>query len=331
MRLLSIIMAASVGVGLWLPAANAQSLDPMIEGAKQCTRNISRYERQYGIPTHLLSAISANESGRYHQGLKIALPWPWTINVEGKGYYYDSKQEAIAAVRQFQSDGARSIDVGCMQVNLVHHADAFANLEDAFNPEKNVAYAASFLRSLFEEERSWKKAAAHYHSKTPSRGTEYASRVYDRWFNLVDRLRQANAPVEPATIAAMNETGDGVAKPVELIMANTQNNPPKIVNVIPTTPLAEQAGRKVAAFAPTRMNSIQVSGGDDSHAQGVLVIRPTIRVVDDAPAQMASLQPETLTLADVRPVSSNVRSPHVIHVSPSQAPKRAGPNFIFDN
>ena len=39
--------------------ARAQSLDPMIEGAKLCTRYLPRYERAYAIPTHLLSAIAS--------------------------------------------------------------------------------------------------------------------------------------------------------------------------------------------------------------------------------------------------------------------------------
>src|SRR4029079_10379480 len=105
---------------------------------------------------HLLSAIASTESGRYHEGLQIKVPWPWTINVGGKGYWFDSKEEAIAAVRKYQHRGIQSIDVGCMQVNLYHHPEGFASLDQAFEPEHNVAYAASFLRSLYQEDGTWK-------------------------------------------------------------------------------------------------------------------------------------------------------------------------------
>src|SRR5579871_5842432 len=109
--------------------AGAQvGVDPLIEGAKLCTSHLPRYEREYGIPTHLLSAIASTESGRYHEGLKLKLPWPWTINAEGKGYFFKNKEDAIAAVKKLRSHGIQKIDVGCMQVNLYHHPDAFSSL-----------------------------------------------------------------------------------------------------------------------------------------------------------------------------------------------------------
>ena len=125
---------AVLGVAILAPLRAHAQVDPMIEGAKMCTRHLTRYEREYGIPTHLLSAISSIESGRYHKGLQIRLPWPWAVNVEGKGYMFDSKEEAVAAVQKFRRQGAKSIDIGCMQVNLVHHANAFASLDKAFDP-----------------------------------------------------------------------------------------------------------------------------------------------------------------------------------------------------
>src|SRR5471032_3062652 len=112
-----------------LPCSQAYAqTDSLIEGAKLCTRHLPRYEREYAIPTHLLSAIASTESGRYHDGLKIKVPWPWTINVEGKGYFFDNKDQAVAAVRKFKAQGAQSIDVGCMQVNLQQHPQAFVSL-----------------------------------------------------------------------------------------------------------------------------------------------------------------------------------------------------------
>jgi hypothetical protein len=72
-------------------------------------------------------------------------PWPLTINAEGQGSFFDTKAQVIAAPRALQARGVQSIDVGCMQVNLMHYPYAFANLDQAFNPTANAAYAVRFL------------------------------------------------------------------------------------------------------------------------------------------------------------------------------------------
>jgi hypothetical protein len=303
------------------PAAFANnSPDPDIETAKLCTRSISRYERHYGIPSHLLSAIAATESGRYNRALQLALPWPWTINAEGQGQYFASKAEAVRAVRQLQAQGVKSIDIGCMQVNLVHHADAFASLDDAFDPERNIAYAASFLRTLYEENQSWKQAAAFYHSRTPARGVDYAGRVYSRWTNIVDRLRTAKAEIPETTMAALNNR-EMPASPVMLSKVE-----PKVIYVQPS-PLPEQRGKQVARHQAPRMNSISVSNPDNERDHGVLVIRPKITAAED--------NGSTMTIAQTTPVSGDITNSRVIQVadkSPSTAARLSnGPKFIFEN
>src|SRR5579871_1790014 len=94
-----------IGAAVALLAPPAHAYDPLIEGAKRCTAYLPRFEREYGIPTHLLSAISTTESGRYHKGLKMKVPWPWTIDADGKSYVFDTEAEAIAAVRHLRARG----------------------------------------------------------------------------------------------------------------------------------------------------------------------------------------------------------------------------------
>ena len=186
-----LLITAMLAAG-FAPAAYAAGLsDPLIEGAKQCTRYFPTEEQNQAIPVHLLAAISTTETGRYHAGLGMALPWPWTINVEGKGYYYGSKAEAIAATQKFLRDGKRSIDVGCMQVNLKHHPKAFGNLNEAFDPATNVAYAARFLKSNYNEMGNWIQAAASYHSRTSHLGRSYLVRVEKNWTSIVNKVRAA--------------------------------------------------------------------------------------------------------------------------------------------
>jgi hypothetical protein len=168
--------------------SSAASADRMLKGAQACTRHLPKAERYHNIPTHWLAAIASTESGRYHKRLGMMLPWPWTINVNGKGYYFDTKGEAINKIEEYRAKGITNIDVGCMQVNMRYHGHAFANIQQALEPRYNVAYAARFLRSNFDEFRSWKEATAAYHSRTPSRGKRYFNTVFRKWEKVTDKL-----------------------------------------------------------------------------------------------------------------------------------------------
>ncbi len=145
-----------------------------------CPQAIAAAEQAHAIPPRLLAAIGRVESGRPDSSGEV-LPWPWTINAEGQGRFFDSKAEAVAAVRALQAQGVQSIDVGCMQVNLMHHPDAFASLDQAFDPVANADYAAGFLRRLFAQTNNWADAAAQYHSATPGLADDYRRKVMTAW------------------------------------------------------------------------------------------------------------------------------------------------------
>ena len=145
-----------------------------------CRSAIAAAERSFGVPDRLMQAIGVVESGRTDERGGVTA-WPWTINVEGVGYVFDTKQDAIAAVNAHRARGVQSIDVGCMQVNLMHHGDAFASLEQAFDPMANARYAAEFLQKLLGQTGSWPRAAAAYHSMTPDIGADYGRKVLTVW------------------------------------------------------------------------------------------------------------------------------------------------------
>ncbi len=279
------------------PAAYAQSVDPLIEGAKLCTRHLQRYETEYGIPQHLLSAIASTESGRFHDRLKIKLPWPWTINAEGKGYFFDTKEEAIEAARKLLARGVQSMDIGCMQVNIYHHPDAFASLSQGFEPEYNVAYAASFLRNLYQEEGSWRKAASDYHSKTPQLGSKYIGLVYNSWFQILDKLRAARLNVPSSSVAALRD----------MQQAKLDTVSPKYIKVG-----AQKDGRdstyKTATMKTIKVSSdgvVTQSGNARNRENGVIVVRPEIKVTAGAPAIAANNNPapEPMIVADASAAS----------------------------
>lgn len=161
--------------GAVAPPALATTAEPAAGTA--CRAAIAMAEREAGIPTGLLQAIGRVESGRRDPATGRFAPWPWTINAEGRGMYFPSREAAIAEVRQLQARGVRLIDIGCMQVNLLHHPNAFPSVEAGFDPVANVAYAVRFLKSLHAQTGDWAQATARYHSATPERGLIYHQRV----------------------------------------------------------------------------------------------------------------------------------------------------------
>lgn len=177
-RLMFSVVAALVSFGT---ASSAAPLGGLADPYRLCTDAIARQERTGRTPRHLLTAIALAESGRRHPVTKAAVPWPWAVMSEGRGRYLDSKAAAIAEVQGLLARGIRNIDVGCMQINLGYHPDAFASLEEAFDPAANVAYAAEYLRSLYTEQGSWQEAAGRYHSATPQYKIPYQERVLALW------------------------------------------------------------------------------------------------------------------------------------------------------
>ena len=169
--------------------------------AGQCRAAIAGAEHLGGIPDRLMQSIGIIESGRRDETGAMS-PYPWTINAQGVGSFYATKAEAIAAVTALRARGVNSIDVGCMQVNLMHHASAFASLEEAFDPAANANYAAHFLTRLLGQTGSWPGATAGYHSLTPGIGDDYARKVMAIWARPAPPGAPAPAPAPALTAAA---------------------------------------------------------------------------------------------------------------------------------
>ena len=230
------------------PRAGAQSAQST---ASQCRPAIEGAEAQQHIPDAFLGAIAKVESGRSIGGMVVA--WPWAINAEGAGSFFATKEEAISAVRALQARGVRSIDVGCMQVNLQQHPEAFQSLEQAFDPGTNAQFAARLLNALFVQTGSWPLAAAAYHSQTPTLGQAYQRQVLAAWA-VPDRPAKtaSNAP------HGSQQTRTAAAQP-------TAPLPPSLAPPPPPGGIAAPAnafGRQAAGLAsqPSRPPALHASG-----------------------------------------------------------------------
>ncbi|MBI0434082.1 transglycosylase SLT domain-containing protein [Teichococcus aerofrigidensis] len=173
MRLLPLLLAPLLCLAFSAGPARAQRA---AADWQLCRQAIAAEEPGSGLPPGLLGAIALVESGGTDPSGRPA-SWPWTWNAAGEGFTAPSKNSAIAAVAARLAGGTRSIDIGCMQVNLMHHPQAFASLEEGFEPRANVRYAIRFLRSLYAAHGDWGRAIARYHSGEAERGLAYSRRV----------------------------------------------------------------------------------------------------------------------------------------------------------
>ena len=179
-------------------------VDARAQGAgSDCRSAALLSEQQNGLPSGLLLAIGRAETGRVDPGTGRFDPWPWSTNMAGVSHYFSSYAEAIGWSAGQLANGQRSIDVGCFQVNLMHHPHAFATLEEAFDPTANARYATQFLLELYRRSGSWQLAAAQYHSSDPAVGTPYGNRV-------LALLGAPDTPSEAASVAALPRFGGGV-------------------------------------------------------------------------------------------------------------------------
>ncbi|MDE2517173.1 MAG: transglycosylase SLT domain-containing protein [Rhodospirillales bacterium] len=178
-------LAGALGTASALPPARAAMVtDAAFSSALRpsaCERAGAAAERRFGLPAGLLLAIGRVESGRFDATRGRTVPWPFAVDVAGMGQDFDDAPTALARVRQALAGGERNIDVGCFQINLANHPDAFPALAQAFEPAANAFYAARFLATLRLRLGSWDRAVAAYHSATPALGAPYRAAVYAGW------------------------------------------------------------------------------------------------------------------------------------------------------
>lgn len=163
-------MASSIAIA---PPAKAATY------SADCPTLIAQTEARRNIPRGLLMAIAVTESALNGR------PNPYAMNIAGRAYHASGTQEMASIIQSNWSRGVRSIDVGCMQINLKFHGQKFARLTDLLDSPTNVEYGASYLISLAADEGSWKQAVMSYHNKNnPARRQWYGCKVWNNYLRL---------------------------------------------------------------------------------------------------------------------------------------------------
>lgn len=261
----ALVLSALVLVVGMLGCAFAATSSATLSAA--CTRAAEEASRRSGVPISVLKAISYNESGRKVEG--GFGPWPWTVNMEGAGRFFDTFAEARAYVAKEYARGARSFDVGCFQINYRWHGEAFELIDQMFEPLANAMYAARFLGELYAETGSWNAAAGAYHSRTKVYADRYTARFASirQKFLSEDRALGVGAPLTamaPVEDRSLYGGGyDGIPEIPDIVAA--LNGPEKPVKPrVNTYPLLQRRGdvRPPSGVAP----AASLFGGDGADA-----------------------------------------------------------------
>ncbi|QDY70341.1 lytic transglycosylase domain-containing protein [Qingshengfaniella alkalisoli] len=131
------------------------------------------------VPLDVLRAITRTETARNGK------PWPWTINIAGRGIWLDDRSALLSIARDTLGAGEHSFDLGCFQVNYRWHGAQFASLEQMVDPVQNALYAARFLERLHDETGDWTLAAGRYHSRTEQHAARYRT-LYSQHVSQLD-------------------------------------------------------------------------------------------------------------------------------------------------
>lgn len=129
---------------------------------------IRSVEQEFNIPKDLLLCIAKVETGVR----------AYAVNYQGRGIIFRSMNDAVAFAKCLVRNGCSNFSVGCFQLHYRSHIRNFRSLEDMFNPEKNVRYAAKLLKNLYQTYGyNWEYAVKRYHSGYEASNCIYYTKI----------------------------------------------------------------------------------------------------------------------------------------------------------
>ncbi len=171
-------------------------------------------ENAFNLPSGILTSIARVESGR-KTDTGVYRAWPWTINDNGKGLFFDTRESAVDYIIKQKEFGNTHIDIGCMQISVKWHSHAFSSPESMLDPYTNIAYAAVFLEELYQTHGDWELAIKYYHSADTKKNIPYLQKVNAVWKG------QPQPLVEPTTASSSIKISESLIKPEKVSIGPT--------------------------------------------------------------------------------------------------------------
>lgn len=173
--------------------------------ADVCEAAALRAADAYGVPRAVMRAVLRVETGWGRGAARRG--WPWSANADGRGFRFDSLEEAMAFATGPVARAAGNVDLGCFQISRRWHGEAFSGPREMLDPERNALYAAHLLRGHHGRLGDWTRAAGAYHSATEVHAVRYRGRFREELAALdgapvpEDLPRLAVAPTAPEPVA----------------------------------------------------------------------------------------------------------------------------------
>jgi hypothetical protein len=166
------ILATTLSIAAMSPTVSAQ--DFSLKG--------TQWETFATVDPNLLYAVAIAESQKYFAGGFIR-PWPWAVNVDGKGHYFDTRSEAETFVDELIKSGKTNMDIGPLQVNTYWHGHRVGNPKDLFSLSTAVTVASNILQEAMNSSpKDPELGIGRYHTwSDESRAREYGKRVLKYW------------------------------------------------------------------------------------------------------------------------------------------------------
>jgi len=171
-------------------------------------------ENAFNLPSGILTSIARVESGR-KTDTGVYRAWPWTINDNGKGLFFDTRESAVDYIIKQKEFDNTHIDIGCMQISVKWHSHAFSSPESMLDPYTNIAYAAVFLEELYQTHGDWELAIKYYHSADTKKNIPYLQKVNAVWKG------QPQPIVEPMTASSSIKISESLIKPEKVSIGPT--------------------------------------------------------------------------------------------------------------
>lgn len=171
-------------------------LSQLVFGAVEIPRAYRIIADQYNIPAEVFFSIAMQESGKSKSGKH--LPWPWTLNLDEKPFYFSTREDAeralLRALDAAKADGKIArVAVGLGQIYMPAHIHHFRSPLQALDPTNNLHYAAQllathYLSTVRDRNPNWWVAVGKYHSPYAEKPAKaYRLRVYRRCLKISDR------------------------------------------------------------------------------------------------------------------------------------------------
>ena len=111
----------------WLRPAvltdDAQASMTERRGGWACASAQAPFEAMHtSVDPKILAGIALNESA--YNGR----PWPWTLNVAGRGFFFRTREDAYRAIRYLISNGRSRLRYWLLQINWGYHSKRFASV-----------------------------------------------------------------------------------------------------------------------------------------------------------------------------------------------------------